>query len=393
MNPISATSDPRIAGEFPLDPQLIYLNHAAVSPWPARTRDAVTRFAAENSRLGSQHYPDWLKVEHRLRTRLAALINAPATEDIALLKNTSEGLSVVAHGLDWQAGDNIVTSNQEFPSNRIVWESLAPAGVGVRKVDLAGAATPEEALMQACDRDTRLLAISAVEYASGLRIDLERLGRFCRERDILFCVDAIQSVGAMVMDVQACYIDFLAADGHKWMLGPEGLALFYCRAELRERLTLHQYGWHMVEHHHDFDRQDWESASDARRFECGSPNMLCIHALDASLSLLEEYGLARVEKRILALSEQLMSAVKSHPDLELITDERSGRYLGIVTFRHRHTPAAILYPRLMAERVMCAQRGGGIRFSPHFYTDSSKIEQALQRVTKAALNLGKFQGA
>lgn len=384
----SLSADPRVAAEFPLDDKLIYLNHAAVSPWPRRTREAVSRFAEENTRLGSQHYLDWLALEQRLRTRLATFINAPSEDDIALLKNTSEGLSVVAQGLDWSPGDKVVSSDQEFPSNRIVWASLAPRGVELIQVDLDTASSPEDALMQACVPGTRLLAISSVEYASGLRLDLERLGRFCQEHAILFCVDAIQSVGACAVDVQAAHIDFLAADGHKWMLGPEGLALFYCRASLREQLTLYQHGWHMVEHHHDFERQDWQPAASARRFECGSPNMLCIHALDASLSLLEELGLAQVERRIVELSTMIMDAVDAQPALDRITRREPGRYLGIVTFRHREVPASTLYPRLMQNRIMCAQRGGGIRFSPHFYTDPDKIEQAIEAVMALAHSAG-----
>ncbi len=391
MQPSTSVPDPEplITAEFALDERIMYLNHAAVSPWPRRTSEAVSRFAQENTELGSQRYPHWLEVEQRLRARLCGLINAPAVADIALLKNTSEGLSVVAQGLDWSRGDNVVTSNQEFPSNRIVWASLAPRGVALVQVDLGNASSPEDALMQGCDRHTRLLAISSVEYATGLRLDLERLGRFCKARGILFCVDAIQSVGAAVMDVQAAHIDFLAADGHKWMLGPEGLALFYCRAALRERLSLHQHGWHMIEHPHDFECRDWQPATSARRFECGSPNMLCIHALDASISLLEEFGLARVESRLLALSERIVAGVKARPALELITDDRPGRLLGIVTFRHREIPATVLYPQLMEKNVMCAQRGGGIRFSPHFYTHPDTIMDAFHCVDEVSSALCK----
>jgi len=211
---------------FELEPELIHLNHAAVAPWPTRTREAVEAFARENASQGSLNYPRWLETESRLRTDLGRLINARA-DDIALLKNTSEALSVVAHGLRWQVGDRIVISNEEFPSNRIVWESLQGQGVRVMEVDLRAAPSPEDALIAACDTHTRLLAISSVQYASGLRVDLERLGRFCREHDILFCIDAIQSLGALRLDVQAINADFVMADGHKWLLGPEGVALFY----------------------------------------------------------------------------------------------------------------------------------------------------------------------
>ncbi len=367
-----------IKREFRLDPQVRYLNHAAVAPWPERTRKAVEAFARENASRGSQAYPQWLETEAALRESCRRLINAPAAEDIALLKNTSEALSVVAHGLPWRPGDNLVISDQEFPSNRIVWESLAGRGVEVRRVDLRSGASPESALQDAMDVHTRLCSISAVQYATGLRIDLPALGRVCRARGVLFCVDAIQQVGALGFDAQACCADFVMADGHKWMLGPEGLALFYCRAPLRPQLDLHQYGWHMVEHAHDFDRPDWSPAQSARRFECGSPNMLGVHALQASLCVLLELGMEAIEQAVLSNAARVMELVDAAPELELLSDTRPGRYAGIVTFRHRRVPAETLYKRLMAQGVMCAQRGGGVRFSPHFYTADAIIASAVR---------------
>ncbi len=366
--------------QFPHIDQLIYLNHAAVAPWPAASSEAVCRFAAENRDFGARDYPRWLQVERRLRRNLARLINAPSPADVALVKNTSEALSFVAYGLDWREGENIVTSDQEFPSNRIVWQSLADRGVSLRQVDLASAATPEEALLAATDERTRLLAISSIQYASGLRIDLERLGRACRERGILFCVDAIQSIGAVALDVQAIEADFVMADGHKWMLGPEGLGLFYCRAERRDELRLTQYGWHMVDPLGDYDAPTWQVAADARRFECGSPNMLAIHALDASIALLLEHGMARVEADLLERSGHLLERIGATPGLELLTDPAPGRFGGIVTFRPRAGDAAALHRALMEEGIVCAHRGGGVRFSPHFYTPMEQLDEALERV-------------
>jgi len=363
--------------EFPHPADLVYLNHAAVAPWPRRARDAVARFADENLSEGARHYPRWLTVERRLREQLQVLINAPAAEDVALLKNTSEGLSLVAYGLPWQPGDNVVTSDQEFPSNRIVWESLARQGVALRRATLEGD-DPEAALLALVDDRTRLLTISSVQYASGLRMDLERLGSACRERGVLFCVDAIQSVGALPMDVQAARIDFLVADGHKWMLGPEGLALFYCRPELRPRLALQQYGWHMVAHRGDYDRRDWEAAEDATRFECGSPNMLGIHALDASLSLLLEVGMDRVSAALLEKSAYLSERIAGLPGYRVVSATDAARRSGIVTFAREGIDPAALYRHLMDRGVVCAQRGGGVRFSPHFYTPVERLDRALE---------------
>ncbi len=364
------------ADEFALREDLVHLNHAAVAPWPRRTAEAVKRFADDNLHEGPWAYDRWVATEQRLRERLRALLGAGAAEDIALVKSTSEGLSLVAHGLPWSAGDNVVISDQEFPSNRIVWESLAAQGVVVREVGL-GTDDPEAALCAATDERTRLMSISSVQYATGLRLDLGRLGRHCRERGILFCIDAIQSLGALPFDVNAAHADFVMADGHKWMLGPEGLGVFWCRPALRERLELRQFGWHMVEHRGAFERRDWRAAPDARRFEPGSPNLLGAHALEASLSLLEEVGMHVVATAVLERTSYLIERLKLLPDVELVTPEPTTRRAGIVTFRATRTDPKRLHARLRERRILCAVRHGGVRLSPHFYTPRTHLDRAL----------------
>lgn len=362
---------------FDIDPSIIHLNHAAIAPWPISVRDAVFKFAEENTQIGSTHYPVWQEVERSLRRQLATLVNAPSENEIALLKSTSECLSVVAHGLEWKPGENVVTSNEEFPSNRIVWESLASSGVKLIEVDLSLGASAEQALMAACNEQTRLLTISSIQYASGTRVDLELLGNFCKQHDILFCIDAIQSVGALQTDVQKFNADFLMADGHKWMLGPEGVALFYCHKKHIPQLKLHQYGWHMIEHAEDFSRKDWQPAVSARRFECGSPNMLGIHALHASTSLILEVGMSQIEKCLLENIRYLFGQLELAEQLECLTTSKEGKFGGIVVFKHRTESSESLYRYLMKNGVLCALRGGGVRFSPHFYTQKSSLEKAV----------------
>lgn len=369
---------PNLVAEFPLQAELMYLNHAAVAPWPARTSAAVMAFAEENLRYGAQHYPAWVEVEHKLRMQLAWLIGARSGDEIALLKNTSEGLSIIAQGLAWQPGDNVVIPAQEFPSNRVVWEALIPAGVQVRKVDIQQTEEPEAALLAQIDSRTRLLSVSSVQFDSGLRLDLARLGKACEDAEILFCVDAIQSLGVVPMDVRRIRADFVVADGHKWLLGPEGLALFYCRRELLDTLTLHQFGWHMLEHPGDFERQEWQPAHSARRFECGSPNMLGIHALSASLSLFEEIGMDACQQGVLDNTAYLIERLTEQADrYTLVTPPTPDRHAGIVSFKPRHQPVAVLHRRLMERQVICALRSGAIRFSSHFYTPRSVLDRAL----------------
>jgi len=363
--------------EFPLSDELIYLNHAAVAPWPKRTRDAVIQFAEQNCKFGSHFYLDWLRKEAELRQQLKTLINAPSVDDIALVKNTSEALSFVAYGLPWHAGDNIVSSNEEFPSNRLPWQSLAGQGVEFRQADLAGTGDPEDALFALVDSRTRLLTISSIQFASGMRMDLERIGNFCKQRNILFCIDAIQSIGAVQFDVQAYHADFVMADGHKWMFGPEGLGLFYTKPEARDRLKLTQFGWHMMKDTHNYENKPWEAHPSSRRFECGSPNMLGIHALSASVSLLLELGMETIESQVIERSEYLKNAINANEQLKLLTKPNDTLKSGIVVFKHRATANEVIYEHLQQNGVICAMRGGGIRFSPHFYNAFAEIDRAV----------------
>jgi selenocysteine lyase/cysteine desulfurase len=367
-----------ISREFPLNEDVIYLNHAAVSPWPLRTANSVTEFSLENTSEGATNYLNWLNKEKDLRKQLKRLINAPSVDDIALLKNTSEALSVVAVGLNWKSGDNIVSSNEEFPSNRLPWLAQTKHGVEFREVKVADIDKPEQALIEACDDKTRILTISSVQYGTGRCLDLKQLGEFCKSNSILFCVDAIQSLGALPFDVQAINADFVMADAHKWMLGPEGIALFYCKAEVRDLLELHQFGWHMVKDVGNYASKDWQIADSAQRFECGSPNMLGIHALSASLSLIEEVGIETISENIIKNSSYIIEFIKQLPNIQFISPIEKPHFAGIVTFNFKGKDMTELYSKLMKNKVICANRAGGIRFSPHFYTRQNKIKKALE---------------
>ena len=208
-------------------------------------------------------------------------------------------------------------------------------------------------------------------------MDLERLGVGCQQRGILLCVDAIQQLGAYPLDVQASHCAFAMADGHKWMLGPEGLGVFYCRRDLCEQLKLHEYGWHMVEQVGDYDCPTWQPAHTACRFECGSPNLLGAVALEASLSLLEEVSLPRVAESIQARIALLQQGLSSIAGMHLLSPTTPERQAGIITFQLSGVDNARLFEYLKAQQVVCAQRGGGIRLSPHFYTPHSVLEETL----------------
>jgi len=371
---------------FQLDKNIVHLNHAAVAPWPVVTRDAVIAFANENTSTGSQNYDLWMKTEQQLKQKLALLINANSTDEIAILKNTSEGLSLIAQGLSFSAGDNIVVPAEEFPSNKVVWQALETQGVDIRLVSVQDAAEPEQALIAAMDKNTRLLSCSSVQFARGLMLDLNVIGKACKQNETLFCVDAIQSLGAMVFDAQACFADFVVADGHKWMCGPEGTALFFCRNEVQPLLQLQQFGWHMLKDAFDFSHKNNNApladkiADNAQRFECGSPNMMGIAALNASLGLLLEIGMEKIQPTVIENANYLFEQLGAMPEITILTPIETNRYAGIVTFQKHSVDNMKLYQHLQANNVICAFRGDGVRFSPHFYTAKSDMNKALDIV-------------
>ena len=369
----------QIEDQFPQSQDICYLNHAAVSPWPKCTSDAVCKFAQENTLTGAQHYPNWLKEEKELRNNLKNLINADSTDEIALAKSTSEALSTIAYGIDWQKDDEIIISNQEFPSNRIVWESLTKLGVKLIIADIKNEA-PVDAIAKHLNAKTKLVSISSVQYADGLVIDLESLSKKCKENNALLCVDAIQSLGAIPFDQQRINADFIVADGHKWLMSAEGLALLYINKKHIQHLKINQFGWHMVEDKGNYNSLIWEPAKDATRFECGSPNMLGIHALNASLEFILQLGVRQIQTQLKQRVGFLIEQLKTLENIQFISSidmNSASEISGIITFRIKDIDSGELYRTLMEQNVVCANRGGGIRFSPHFYTTELSLLKAI----------------
>lgn len=369
--------------EFPILAHGHYANHAGIAPWPRSVARAVRDFATENETVGAQHYDRWLRREHELKVSLAGLLNAASAADIALLKNTTEGICTVAGGIDWRRGDNIVLPAGEFPSNRLPWLALERRGVALREVDIRAGADPEGELLARTDKNTRLLSVSAVQWTDGLRLHLDRLGRHCRDNGILFFVDAIQQVGALQLDVQACHVDFLAADGHKWLLAPEGVALFYCREAVRRQLAPSQSGWHMVDDPYRFERADWQPSSSAGRYEAGSPNLLGQAALHAAVGLLQSVGMDRVEACIEANCTALHEGLGAISGVEPVRAAEPGRPSGIVSFRTPGRQTVDVYRVLRQRQVSCAIRDGAIRLSPHFYQYGEPLRNLIETIAES----------
>lgn len=361
-----------IREEFPVTRKWIYFNHAGVAPIPLRTSTAIEAAAQEAATHGACLYDRWMEQVEGVRRQCAGLIGADHQE-IAFVKNTSHGLSLVANGLPWKRGDNILTVEGEFPSNIYPWMNLQDRGVELRIVAPREGRVFLEDLERALDRKTRLLTISSVEFGTGFRNDLDFIGRLCREKGILFCVDAIQSLGALPMDVKRCQVDFLAADGHKWLLAPEGQGFFYCAREQLDFLRPALLGWNSVRRPRDFSHYDFTLRSDAQRFEEGTWNFFGTRALGASLELLLEIGVEKIQERVLGLTDKIVEGLQER-GFAVRSPRGTGEKSGIVSFKPKKQAEAV-HAALMKKGVASAARDGGLRVSPHFYNSEEEIDR------------------
>jgi selenocysteine lyase/cysteine desulfurase len=362
---------------FPVANDLVYLNHAGVAPVSTRVEEAVRRYLAEATRRGAFDYARAYDAEvERVRGRAARLIGA-SPDEVAFVKNTTEGLGLVAAGLDWQDGDQVVSCDLEYPSNVYPWWSLAARGVETVMLRAEGGRLPIEAIEKALrSARVRVVALSSVEFGSGQRHDLEAIGRLCQERGALFCVDAIQSLGCLPTDVARERIDFLAADGHKWLLSVEGCGLFYCARRVQDLVRPRVVGWRSVVRNQDFDTYHLELQPGAGRFEEGTPNTAGIFALGAAIDLLLELGIDAVAARVLALTDRLAAGLRERGAL-CRSPRGPGEASGIVSFALPDEPVERTVARLRARRIFVVARRGGVRASPHFYNDEAEIDRLL----------------
>jgi selenocysteine lyase/cysteine desulfurase len=364
----------KLRAEFPVTRRWAFFDHAAVAPISGRAQQALADWAADMAENGGVNERRWVDRIEEVRRLAAQLINADPL-DIAFVKNTSEGIGIVAEGLPWQAGDNMVTAAEEYPANIYPWMNLRHRGVDVRLVasrDRRLWSDDFEALM---DARTRLVSVSSVEFASGFRNDLNGLAALCRERGILFFVDAIQSLGVLPLDVQQAPIDFLAADGHKWLLGPEGAAIFYIRRELVERLHAVSVGWNSVIGARDFSRIDFRLKPHAGRWEGGSLNIAGITALGASLALLLEIGVSSICERVLELTDYLCDKAQ-RAGCEIYGSRRPPEdKSGIVSIIIPGADVRQAVKRCRAEGIVINQRAGRVRVSPHCYNSKAEIDR------------------
>jgi len=360
------------ADEFPVRQRLVYLNHAAVSPLCRPAAEAMRWMAADAMEYGSLHYGQWLETYEGLRVAAARLIGA-ARSEIALMKNTSEGIATIAMGLDWRAGDKVVAFREEFPANYYPWKRLQETGVHVEWLSYLD---PLDRIDQAC-RGARLLAISFVQYLSGHRVDLEAIGEICHRHGCAFLVDAIQGLGAFPVDVRRAHIDALAADGHKWLLGPEGCGILFVSQEFQESVRPVEFGWTNVAGYANYASRDMTLRQDAGRYECGTLNTIGCYGLRASIELLLEVGVEAVAPAVQRLGDLVAEGVQAK-GYEVLSQRTPANGAGIVSFRKAGLEAASIMQKLSAAGVTAAPRQGWVRVSPHFYISPDDIGRMLE---------------
>ena len=367
---------------MPVAEHWAYFDHAAVAPLPFPAAQAVRQFADEASQSGDTVWPQWAEENERLRDDFATLMHCDRDE-IALVPNTTFGINLVAEGIRWQAGDNIVIPAGEFPSNLFPWQNQQRHGVELRIVpradELTGRIDPA-AILAAVDSRTRIVAVSWVGYASGYRLELEQLVADVQRAGALFFLDAIQGLGVFPLDLRQIPVDFLAADGHKWLLGPEGAGVAMIRKQHLDRLHCMPVGWNSVRTAHQFGEPKLDLKPNASRFEVGTQNMVGMRALRQSLAIflavIAEHGEAAIAERVLGLTERLDTELRRVGATTSVSPARDHRS-GIVTFDLPGVPPT-RFRQLAAQRqVAVSCRGIGVRASIHAYNDESDIARLI----------------
>jgi selenocysteine lyase/cysteine desulfurase len=357
--------------EFPVTDHLVYLNHAAVAPLCKPAAEAMRWLADDCLNFGSLHYDRWLAAYEGLRRATASLINC-SSKEVALVKNTSEGISTVTTGIRWRAGDKVVAFREEFPANIYPWARLEPLGVEVRWLSIFD---PLERVEEAC-RGARVLAVSFVQYLSGYRADLNAIGEICARHGVFFFVDAIQGLGAFPLDVRTARIHALAADGHKWLLGPEGCGVLYVAQELQDEIEPVEFGWTNVAAYADYASRDMRLRPDAGRYECGTLNTIGCFGLRAAIEFLLKVGVENVGAAVQALGDRLWSGFAER-GYETLGRRSPDSGAGIVSFRKAGREAHVIVRKFKEHGFIAAPRQGWVRVSPHFYVSPEEIDRLL----------------
>ena len=375
----------KFRAEMPITRRWAYFDHAAVSPLSGPAQQTLESWSREAATEGVVPWTCWTQRVEQVRQLAARLINAESRE-IALVPNTSSGIGLVAESYPWKPGDNVVTVGNEFPSNLYPWMNLEPIGVETRRVKPNGVSIDIERLADACDERTRIVSVSWVGYATGYRVDVKQVAEIAHRHGALLFLDAIQGLGVFPIDVRDVGVDFLAADGHKWLLGPEGAGFFFIRSELLDLLRPIRVGWNSVVQRFNYQEIKLNLRPEAARYEAGSANLAGFLALGASLEMLISFGLSAT---ISPIAEQIISigeTVSQHLEqlgAQIVSDRREIVRSGIIAFTLPNRDPAKLKRVCLEHNVVVSCRGGYLRVSPHAYNNEEDIQRLVDALRNA----------
>ncbi len=355
---------------FPITNKYCFLNHAAVSPLSLKVIHVVNSLVDQMSSEGIAMYGQWMERVEHVRGIFATLVGA-RPEEIAFINNTSQGLSCIAQGLKWKPGEKVVVVLPDFPSNVYPWMNLKQKGIRPIFLNKKGPRFSVDDINRVLEPGVRLISVSSVDFSTGFYCDMQALGQFCKEKGLLFCVDAIQSLGIIPMDVKKFGIHFLAAGGQKWLLGPMGCGGLYISEEINDQVDPVFVGWKSVKDEHDFFNLSFDLKPGAERFETGTLNLMGIYALGAAIELILEVGVENIRKRVFDLLNMFVDGLVER-SLEIISPLNENERSGILCFKPQGDPVS-LFHHFFDHNVMISERNGVIRISPHFYNNEDDV--------------------
>lgn len=363
---------------FPATKKYTYLNSAAVSPMPTITADAVYSQLKDCSENGTLNFNDWVATKDRARALIAEMLNVRA-DQVAFMRNTSDGFASVANGLSWKKGDNIVTFAKEFPSNFYPWRRIRDQfGVELRACSEREGRIDLDEFIGLIDANTKLVSISAVQFNSGFRADLQRIGEAAHRVDALFAADIIQGFGALAFDLPAQNVDIASSASHKWLFSPEGCGILYLSDRARERVEPTLVGWISVETPWDFDDYEQAFKPTALAWESGTGSASLFYGLEQSLKILKQTGLEKIEKYLEELTDYLCELLPTDR-YEIISSRKTGEKSQIVCVKHKNgLTSQEIFKRLEKENIIIATRGDRVRISPHLFNNRADIERLIE---------------
>ncbi len=363
---------------FPAAEKYTYLNSAAVSPMPISAVKAVTSQLKDVSENGSVNLNEWIKTKNRCRDLVAGMLKVKA-ENVAFLRNTSDGFATIANGLDWAEGDNIVTFANEFPSNFYAWRMIRDKfGVELRTCPERDGRIDIDEFISLIDSNTKLVSISAVQFSTGFRADIERIGRVVRDYDALFAVDIIQGFGVIEFDLDAQFVDIACGASHKWLSSPEGCGIFYLSDRARARVEPTLVGWISVDEPFNFNNYEQSWKPNALAWETGTNSSSLFYGLEQSLLLLNETGVANIENYLEKLTNHLCYLLQTR-DYKIVSSRKKGEKSQIVCIMPKAGETSTkLAQTLEQNKVIVSPRGERLRIAPHFFNNQADIERLIE---------------